>query len=594
MKEASLSILAASSDPVPEAIRAALDCILAAPEFQRNPSSSRFLKFIVEETLEGRGGRLKAFTIATMALDRPEDFNPQSNSIVRVQAMRLRELLVDYYAGPGSNDAFEIRLQRGNYRPEFVRRLSSLPAAGAAKAATEVEPVATTFHELTHTKTGSGPPSMSSRWPLILLIAATFIALLSLLLVLRFAAVDGGRRDLSGPPVVVVLPPEFMDASTGDPFPTRFLGAIESGLSAFDNITVQNAKRGSETFAYSVSGRFLETSPGRFEINLRLLRGPGGDVVWSHRVVDIDSQDSLTVAEIERLAVIRIGDAGGGAVFADVRARLSADHAPLTGFACIMAGVEFVRERQEERRAATSDCLESELLKNPEDFRALSSLATILTINYLNNAPQSRGMADLQRALELARRALEIAPQHAEAQTAVFFTRFYAQRFDDAFQAARDSVRMNPNSSLLMARVARAYISRERYDEGLALMAPFEAANSDPPASLLAPLAIAALMRGDREKALGYAKRTAAAAAPLGLAVRIAACQEVGDSACAAAAVKELQFAYPGFAMDVPAALERHAYSDSIRARLLRDMAEAGWKTTSATPTTTHDVSIKP
>ena len=58
-------------------VLAALAMLLDDREFVRNPASSMFLKFVVEETLAGRGARLKAYTIATLALRRPADFNPQ-------------------------------------------------------------------------------------------------------------------------------------------------------------------------------------------------------------------------------------------------------------------------------------------------------------------------------------------------------------------------------------------------------------------------------------------------------------------------------------------------------------------------------------
>ena len=260
----------------------------------------------------------------------------------------------------------------------------------------------------------------------------------------------------------------------------------------------------------------------------------------------------------------------------------------------IMASTEFVRERDEARRAATRHCLESELENNPDNVNALTALATILTINYLNDAPGSLEGANLQRAIELAHRAYDVAPQRAESQTAVFFTQFYDQRFDDAFRIAQEAERTNPNSTLLMARVARAYISRERYDEGLALMEPFEAANSAPPASMLAPLAIAALMRGDHEKALQYAQRTTAALSPLGLVARIVACHETGDGGCVVAAISQLRTEYPRFAKDVPGALQRHCYTESIRARLLNGLKEAGWTANGAATEAQHDVQQKP
>jgi len=432
-----------------------------------------------------------------------------------------------------------------------------------------------------------------SRLPIVLLLAASVIALLALAFVVRYAAVDGENSLLTGPPVVVILPPEFLGAEVGSAFPKRFLDEIEQGLSAFDHMTVRSANSNADPSDYAVSTRFLETTPGRFEINLRLLRGPSGDVVLSRRYLDVDTGDPQAVNGLVRSSVITIGDVGGGAVFTDVRARLAAKHAPLAGFTCIMAGIEFVRERQEERRAATRGCLETELRNDPDNVRALTSLTTILVIDYLNNSPQNRGEADLRRALQLAQRARDLAPQRAETVTAIFFTRFYSKDFDEAFQAAREAINLNPNSSLLMARIARAYISRERYEEAHAVMAPFETANVAQPASLLAPLAIEAIMKGDLTKSLTYTLKSAISGTPLGLVARIVACEETGNQPCVAEAQIELRNSFPGFAKDVPAALQRHLYDESIQARLLKGLADTGWAATSADTQASHGISIK-
>ncbi|MGO8739297.1 hypothetical protein [Rhodoblastus sp.] len=67
-------------------IEEGLERLLAAEEILKNRGSAQFLKFVVDETLAGRGERLKAFTIATSALGLGDNFDPQSNSAVLVQA----------------------------------------------------------------------------------------------------------------------------------------------------------------------------------------------------------------------------------------------------------------------------------------------------------------------------------------------------------------------------------------------------------------------------------------------------------------------------------------------------------------------------
>ena len=101
------------------AIRRERDRVIAHPVLAKSPQLANFLTFIVEETLAGHGDRLKAYTIATDALGRDANFDPQTDPIVRVEAGRLRRALEHYYAGDGRDDPVIIELPLGHYVPVF-------------------------------------------------------------------------------------------------------------------------------------------------------------------------------------------------------------------------------------------------------------------------------------------------------------------------------------------------------------------------------------------------------------------------------------------------------------------------------------------
>jgi hypothetical protein len=63
--------------------------ILASKAFRQSDRLKRFLTFIVEETIAGRGERLKEFVVGVEVFDKPEAFDPRNDPIVRVQARRL-------------------------------------------------------------------------------------------------------------------------------------------------------------------------------------------------------------------------------------------------------------------------------------------------------------------------------------------------------------------------------------------------------------------------------------------------------------------------------------------------------------------------
>ncbi len=102
-------------------IRSALARVISSPGFRSSPRLSSFLSFVVETTLSGHAERIKGYTIAVEALGREKDFDPQGNSLVRVEAIRLRRVLEDYYAGPGQHDPLVIRMPSGSYVPKFDR-----------------------------------------------------------------------------------------------------------------------------------------------------------------------------------------------------------------------------------------------------------------------------------------------------------------------------------------------------------------------------------------------------------------------------------------------------------------------------------------
>lgn len=109
------------------AIREALARILASEGFRISPRLSAFLRFVIERTLAGEAASLKGYTIATGALGRSEDFDPQADPIVRVEAGRLRKALDAYYAGPGRDDPIVVTVPRGRYVPSFQRAGAAAP-----------------------------------------------------------------------------------------------------------------------------------------------------------------------------------------------------------------------------------------------------------------------------------------------------------------------------------------------------------------------------------------------------------------------------------------------------------------------------------
>ncbi|MBV9268998.1 MAG: tetratricopeptide repeat protein, partial [Acidobacteriaceae bacterium] len=102
-----------------QAVREHLERVLASQSFEQADRLKRFLTFVVNETLSGRGDHLKEFLIGIEVFDKESSFDPRTDPIVRVQARRLRSRLEKYYAEEGRRDPVQIELLKGGYAPIF-------------------------------------------------------------------------------------------------------------------------------------------------------------------------------------------------------------------------------------------------------------------------------------------------------------------------------------------------------------------------------------------------------------------------------------------------------------------------------------------
>jgi hypothetical protein len=108
-------------------------------------SLCRLLRYLAEHALHQPGVRLKEYQIATEVFARPADFDPQSDSMIRVQAGRLRAKLAEYYASAGAADDLIVELPKGSYQLQFHRRGELNPdASHAGSSATPRERAETT------------------------------------------------------------------------------------------------------------------------------------------------------------------------------------------------------------------------------------------------------------------------------------------------------------------------------------------------------------------------------------------------------------------------------------------------------------------
>jgi len=106
--------------------------------FSSAPQLVSLLIYLVTSELDGTGHELNQARIAMDVLGRSAAFDATSDSVVRVEAGRLRARLRDYYSAEGSNDEIRFEIPKGRYRPKFhLQAAPPLPAAPTLQVAPE-------------------------------------------------------------------------------------------------------------------------------------------------------------------------------------------------------------------------------------------------------------------------------------------------------------------------------------------------------------------------------------------------------------------------------------------------------------------------
>jgi len=180
---------------------AQLERILKSPALATSPSLCRFLRFIVEETLAGRSGSIKEYSLGVNVFGRGDEFNPRLDPIVRVQARNLRGRIARYYSGEGAADPVAIELPKGAYVPVFHVVEPAAPSAPAAEMIAAAETAAETIDA--PAAASAADPRGGGVWPRPALIVAAVLVLLLAIVALLMAHPHAAPSSLTHVPDVV-------------------------------------------------------------------------------------------------------------------------------------------------------------------------------------------------------------------------------------------------------------------------------------------------------------------------------------------------------------------------------------------------------
>lgn len=163
----------------PEEFFQEVDNIIKSHSLRTSESLCRLLLYLAKQSLDHPDAQIKEYQIATEVYGRHSDFDPQADSIIRVQVGRLRLKLAEYYATEGAADPIVVRIPKGSYHLTFEPRSFEAKSAASGTAPAGVPP-----HEGGGNVAVEGVPA---RWRIAvaLLLAGLVASLIILASVLR-------------------------------------------------------------------------------------------------------------------------------------------------------------------------------------------------------------------------------------------------------------------------------------------------------------------------------------------------------------------------------------------------------------------------
>lgn len=578
-------------------ISAALSRLLGSRAFQRAGRSSAFLRFVVEEALAGRGDRLKGFTIAVEVFGRSEDFDAQTDPLVRVEAGRLRRRLSQYYEEEGGLDPIRIKLSRGGYLPSFRYAPTSRlrPAEDAGDPATESKAAR-----------ASGPDSWLTRHRRSLVNATVGgIAIIGIVALLSWpepptepepgtgqAAVEIGET-LANPPMprMIILPVTNIGNDPAfDSFAAGLTEEVILALVGFNivataspaGLSIESGGLGSlrEDFdaGYALTGS-VRTAANEIRVAIRLVETDAGTQLWTRTFDEtIVSGGELAAQESIAVTIATIMASPFGPIFGrEIEKTADKPAVELDPYECLLRFYGYAKTFSPALHADGVLCLQRAVLSEPLFVDAWSGLATLyLHEHTFGYDPQpDRGDA-LERALEAARTALDIDGSNRVA--AVTMVGILGALGDtEAFERAVDrALSIRPTHPAVIANVGYSLTLHGDWARGAPMIEQALPFTADVPGWYYVAFAFRDLQTGEYADALDWALRVDAPdwfATPLTVAATAA---YAGRLDLAQREIDRLLELYPQFETAGRAQLDNWALNDELIEILIRGLRLAG------------------
>lgn len=511
-------------------MRSQLEKLVASGDFKASNRNRSFLEFVVGETLAGRSELIKAYTIATSVFGRGVDFDPQFDSIVRIEAGRLRRALEHYYLTGGRADPVVISIPKGSYVPEFSANVVSedvIQAPGPERNGL-------------HTRFG-----------------------------------------------VSILVPGFEEEGDQAAYPnlTRgFTRHVVAGLSRFTELSVfgpgTSAFQGAKSWQVESDVDYLVTggtsiSPTHFRAEALLLDVHTGRCLWGD-VFDspIEPQGLASARDEVASAIVRALAQPYGAIFVAQSRDIDTAVDTSMPYASVLLFRRYARTYDRTLQETVRRTLETAISRDPGNAEAVACLSQLYTNIFrfgINPRPEPA-----ERAFELARRAIELAPNSSRSHHALSRAYWFAGETTASFRELEIARTLNPHDTGVLADLGQQRAMMADWDEAIPLLEAAFAHNPGLPSTYHVGFALFHFFQSRFDVALAEARKINVESIIYGHMMVAVSAIRLGHDAEAELALAKLLKLDPDYGEHAMTDLARRNVNPDLAVALLEALADAG------------------
>jgi TolB-like protein/tetratricopeptide (TPR) repeat protein len=524
-----------------KAVREQLDRIFNSGPFLHSRRRQRFLEYIVNETLAGRGDRLKGYTVAVEVFDRPESFDPAVDPLVRIEAARLRDKLREYYEGDGQNDPIRIDLPKGAYAPHIEFRQTGAKVEEATR------------------------PSRHLR---------TALAALAFLLALgavgswlyrersaQEATANWPASSESRVPAIAVLP--FINLS-GDPKQDYFSDGLTEDILTelsrahdlrviarnttfqFKGKPVDAGRIGRELNAHYLLEGSIQRSDNDLRVTAQLIDTETGTQIWADRYDRELSDVFLVRDEIVNQIVGKIAGSYGAIERAEAKSANRKSPEQFKAYDLVLRARDAIQfDWTKETFSHAEGLLREAISLDPTNEQARRELAWFGVMGWVFRLDDPPVPQD--EIVTHAAKAVQLDPADARARMVAASAYFFTKQLDQFDREADQALALAPYDAEIIASLACMISAAGDHERGVALAEKANAINADAATGWYhSTVYTADYLRGDYKHALEVAKQNQDAEMFYSYIEIIPIYGQLGMKREAAEAWQMLQKQYPG------------------------------------------------